>query len=222
VPAPTRRRGFTLIELAVVVAIIGILAAVAWSSLSKARPRATLAAASNELQAIIHAGRQQALASGHSVVVLVFPAFAAPGGRIGRVVIVEDQAGTFFDAASALNLASYNPATPATPAPLTQTPTIFDLPVPITFVAPAGSVTIPPPFNTVSIATMCTFCDPATARGAIRFDERGRAAFFSGNGLPLAVGTGASLTLGGGPDIAGSRTLVITSGSGAVLTFNNG
>jgi hypothetical protein len=66
-------RGFTLIEAAVVMAIIIVLGGMAVSSFSRQRPRANLNSAASELQSTVHGARQQALATGHDVWVMVFP-----------------------------------------------------------------------------------------------------------------------------------------------------
>jgi len=70
---PTSAHGFTLIELAIVVAIMAALAAIAWSNIWRLRPRAQLADASSELVALVHGARQHALATGNDVAVMVFP-----------------------------------------------------------------------------------------------------------------------------------------------------
>ena len=95
------QRGFTLVEMAIVVAIIGILTAASWMSLSAARPRQTMAAAMAEVQVLLNGARQQALASGHDVVVLVFPVFANPQGGQVRFVAFEDRDSVALAAASA-------------------------------------------------------------------------------------------------------------------------
>lgn len=213
-------RGFTMIEMAIVVAIIGIVTAMAWSTLSASRPRQSLSNAAAELQAIVHGARQQALATNHDVVVMLFPAEPNRLGGTGRVVVVEDQNSSMFLDASVPNFGNYDAALPAFPAPLTQEPTVFDLPPGVTF-GTARAAALQPPLDTVPIATGCTFCDAGQVRGAIRFDERGRATFYAANGAPLAAGTGQSLSLTSAPDLPGYRTLVVTSGSGAVLAFND-
>lgn len=218
--ATPQPRGFTLIEMAIVVAVIGIITGLAYSTLSASRPRQTLSNAAAELQAIIHASRQQALASGHDVVVMVFTAHPNGAGGLGRVVAIEDQNSSFFLDASVPNFKDYLPAAPAFPAPLTQDPTVFDLPPGVT-VGTARVAALQPPLDTVAVNLACSFCDAGTARGAIRFDERGRATFHSANGAALPAATGHSLSLTSAPDQPGFRTLVITSGSGAVLAFND-
>jgi prepilin-type N-terminal cleavage/methylation domain-containing protein len=218
--ANTNHRGFTLIEMVIVVAIIAIIAAMAYGSLSASRPRQTLSNATAELQALIHGARQQALASGNSVVVMVFPTFANRLGGTGRVVAVEDRDSTLFLAASALNFDGYAPATPGFPAPLTQDPTVFDLP-PGVRVGTARTVALLAPLDTVPFATGCSFCNNAQTRGAIRFDSRGRATFYSANGAALATGTGHSLSLTSAPELPGYRTLVVTAAAGAVMAFND-
>jgi len=213
--------GFTLIELAFVVAIVAVITGLAFTTLAGSRPRLTLATSAAELQTLIHGARQQALASNHDVVVMIFPSFVNPAGGQGRVVVVEDQNSSMFLDASVPNFGNYAPATPGFPPPLTQQATVFDLPPGVTF-GTARAAALLPPLDTVPIDTGCTFC-PALglSPGAIRFDERGRASFYAANGAPLAAGTGHSLSLTSGPDRPGFLTLVVTSGSGAVLAFND-
>lgn len=219
----SRSRGFTVIELMVVVAIIAALAAAAWLNLGRHRPRAQLATAAQELQALLHGARLQALSSGHDVVVLLFPSYVGPGGETGRVVILEDATFDFFVGGASPNFEDYDPAKPAHGAG-GQVVATLDLP-PGTMIGPsAGRTTaLPAPWGSVPTSSSCSFC--ATAgdhRGAIRFDLRGRATFFSANGAPLATTSGQSLTVTSLPEVPGLRTLVVSSSGGAIMAFNDG
>ena len=69
-------RGFTMIELAIVLAISAVITALAWSNIWRLRPRAQLADASSEIVALVHGARQHALATGNDVVVMIFPQVA--------------------------------------------------------------------------------------------------------------------------------------------------
>lgn len=223
--SPRSARGVTLIELVVVLAVIAILAALMGLNLSRGKPRANLANASNELQGIIHAARQQALASGHDVLVMLFPSYAGSGGTVGRVVVVEDPTYKMLVTGSTPNFGTYSADTPAYPAG-GQLITVYDLPAGIGFGPDAGLGTnkLAAPFDTVGVASSCSFCGTTPdVRGAIRFDERGRASFYSGNGAPQDVGSGASFSLTVTAESGSAiSTVVITSGTGAVLAFNNG
>ena len=79
VPSPVRRRpsrGFTVIELAVVLAIVAILLRVAAPGLSRATAARALAAQSSEFMAALRFARAQALLRGSAVTVCA----SAPGG----------------------------------------------------------------------------------------------------------------------------------------------
>jgi len=220
---PESERGFTLVELAVTIAIVLVLAGLAWSGLSRLRPRARLADASSELVALVHGARQQALASGHDVVVMFFPQFAGPEST-GRVVVYEDGDFSLFNAAATPNFAGYDPAT-AAHGPRSDVVATYDLP-PSVVIGPATGAgfgaALPAPLDGIAIDLDCSFCATTSdRRGAIRFDSRGRASFFSTNGLPLANQRGGTLSLAA-PDVDGQRSLIVTSGTGSVSLRNQG
>ncbi len=216
-------RGFTVIEAMVVLAIIGILAAVALPSLFRQRPRAHLAAATAELQSLVHGARQQALASGRDVWVIVFPEFVSTEGT-GRVIVYEDGNFDFAIPSSpgGMDLDRIVPGTPAS-ASLSRVVTTFDLPAGVTFGTDgAGPSPLPAPLAGIDLTQGCSFCGTLTDhRGAIRFDSRGRASFFGRAGVPL-VTTGGALNLTSTPMISGQRTLVVTPITGTVRLLVNG
>ncbi len=226
----TRRRaqaaGFTLIEMAIVVAVIAAMVAVAGPLLSRSRPRASLATTTAELQSFIHFARQSALASGDDVAVLVFPDWAQ-GGRQGRLVIYRDgsPARDFFNA-GAVRFDSYDP-TVLNAGTRSAVIATMELPIGVTVGPVAGTGVLPrAPFDKVKVDSFCSFCTTAagTRRGAIRFDAHGRATFY-GNAAttetPVAVTGGASLSLQAN-GLQGGRTLVITSVAGTVQALENG
>lgn len=228
---PHDQRGFTVVELAVTVAILGVVAALAYASFSRQRPRANLASATAELQAIVQGARQSALASGHDVAVMVFPAFVNPNGTTGRVIVYEDAFFDFFNdgAVGGVRFATYDPAVLAFGSAGGRQSAIlatFDLPREVR-VGPAGGMgatPIPAPFAGAVVNVACSFCDAAGTirRGAIRFDPRGQATFYDSASpnvaTPLPVTGGASLSLEAAEN-AERRTLLITSPSGALRVF---
>lgn len=211
----TGNRGFTLIEAMVVVAVIGIVSALAYTSLSRARPRAELSGVANELQALMYRARQEALARGRDVTVVFYPAAPTPSG-VGRILVVADDASGFMAGTAPAGALDYCTMTP------TSTPDIIaqiDLPPDLRIAAPARAVALPFPYNLVSAPTAgCSFCTGTVsgggARGAVRYDSRGRASFFANCGAPSSFPSGASVAVTS-TALQGSRVLVVPPVGGA-------
>jgi prepilin-type N-terminal cleavage/methylation domain-containing protein len=227
-----RAAGFTLIELVIVIAIIAILAAMVGSSMARSKPRANLASAATELQALIHQARQSALATGNPVGVLVYKSYSptADPTSIGYVIVYQDACFDFFTngATCGVSYGGYNPAVLRTGGKSTVLDTMT-LPSGIIVGPPTGmgaSASLKAPLQGVLVNVACDFCD--VTGGAIQFDPRGQASFYKLNGTTVAPYTpigGASISLGFNPavtDATGQRTLVILSGSGAVELISGG
>jgi prepilin-type N-terminal cleavage/methylation domain-containing protein len=219
--------GFTLIEMMVTVAIIGVVAALVAFGFGRQKPRARLSGTVAELQALLYGARQNALATGHPMVVMVFPTFVPPGASgTGRIMVYEDGAGTFFSAAAPVNFGTYVPSTELA-GPNSQVVTTMDLTRDVA-VGPvdgrgAGAL-MPAPFDRVPITAACTFC--AGDRGAIAFDPKGQASFYTGNGPPAFL-SGGSVSFynpldTGNPatdvaaNVAEIRTIAVVAATGAV------
>ncbi len=218
-----------MIELMVVVAIIGAVAALATASLVRARPRANLTGAAVDLQSLLHAARQTALATGEDVAVMFFPAFDGPGDQVGRVVVYRDGERTFFDETAAVNFDDYQPGALAA-GPRSEVVTTLDLPPAVRFGPADGQgagAVLPAPWSTIPVNLDCTFCDgeKEARRGAVVFDSSGRATFHAKTGVALAVEGGSvslevpALETDGRRQI---RTLAVGASTGAVRAINNG
>jgi prepilin-type N-terminal cleavage/methylation domain-containing protein len=226
VPRPDRRTsGFTLIEMMIVVAIMAIIGALAAVSMSRARPRATLAGATVDLQALLHGARQQALTSGQDVAVMFFTGYSPESDVVGRVIVYQDGDNTLFDAASDDRFDKYDPAV-LKYAARSEIVTTLDLPATVRFGPAEGmgaTAVLAAPWGSVPVNLDCTFCDgkDKDRRGAVVFDSRGRARFYTQAGAPLAV-SGGSISLQIPALGAQVRTLAVGATTGAVRSFNNG
>jgi prepilin-type N-terminal cleavage/methylation domain-containing protein len=219
VPASHRApRGFTIIELAVVVAIAAAILALGYPLLSRTRPRAQLAGLGTELQAVMHRARQEALAQGRDVAVIFYPSATTSTGQ-GRILVVVDGASGYMAGAAPAGNLDYCTTTPAlTPEVLAQ----IDLPTGLTFATPPRTVALPFPYNLVSAPTNgCSFCNGTVpgggARGAVRFDSRGRASLFADCGAPLSAPSGGSVAVTS-TELGGSRVVAVLP-SGGIRTF---
>lgn len=226
--------GYTLIELMVVVAIIGIMATIAGSYFLRTTSRGNLASSASELQALFHQARQTALATGNPVAVLVYPNYSPPSGggatAKGYFIVYQDACFDFFTGGATCGV-SYSAYAPAT-LKYGGTSQVID-----TMTLPHGVVvgpstgmgaaaTLRAPLQGVVVNVACSFC--GTTGGAVQFDSRGQATFFKLSGTtvtPYTPSGGASLSLGydsAVTDATGQDTFVILSGSGAVEVLKGG
>jgi prepilin-type N-terminal cleavage/methylation domain-containing protein len=227
-----KARGFTLIELVVVLALVAVIAAVTALSMSRARPRATLGGAATELRGLLHQARQQALVSGADVWVMIFPGVSGEANSLGRVVVYQDALFNFFNQASAVHFGSYDPLALGGALDVNgnlkgEVIESINLPRGVVFGPAAGmgtSAKLVAPFDTIPVTSECTFCLGAGAarRGAVVFDYRGRARFYGADGQPSVVDGGSiSLTA---PDLQGAtplvRLLAITATTGSLQSVN--
>lgn len=203
-PVP-RLRGFTMIEMLTVLAIVAVLAGITAAAVSKLKTRGSFSQASGDFIATLRATRAEAFARGDDTVVVV-------DTKGGNYWAIEDALGTF-------SLSTFNPAIPAPPNPdggigdrLIYSGT---LPGTVSFGPPSGfGVALPPPYSgiptgflnladggSVSVSSdggsalpnydYCSFCDTATGMGSIIFLPSGGAIF---NGGPLTIGQQLSMT----------------------------
>jgi prepilin-type N-terminal cleavage/methylation domain-containing protein len=227
-----KQRGFTLIELMLVLAIVGIIAGIATYAMTRNRPRASLLGASIELRALLHQARQQALVSGDNVAVLVFPGVSGATGSLGRIVIYRDGLSNFFEAGSAVHFGAYDPIALGAGVDVngkarSEVIGTFDLPRDVTFGPAQGlgaSAVLPEPFKSIPVTAECTFCNGtgAARRGALVFDSRGRARFYKTDGKPEVV-DGGSLSVTA-PSLQGTTPLVrliaVTATTGSLQSIN--
>jgi prepilin-type N-terminal cleavage/methylation domain-containing protein len=220
-----RPRGFTLVEMAVTLAIAAVILTMAFVGWGSQRQRAKVTGTILDLRAMVHAARQEALATGDDVAVMVFPDFQVPNGGVGRAIVYRDGNGTFFTALSPVNFGSYDPRTTDADS-RSEVLASLDLELGYAFGPAAGQGagrTLPAPFDNLPLDADCTFCDGGggARRGAVVFDYAGRARFYSDNGAPLPATTGGSVTLTATEAPEEIRTLAVLAASGAVRLINS-
>lgn len=212
-----------MIEMLVTVAIVAVVAGLAWSSYAAARPRLRLTNTSAEVESLISMARQKALGSGRDVSVLFYPT-QGTGAGVGRIVVFYDGEGGFMAGTPPAGFPSFcdYDSEKMPEGGRNSTVAFIDVPPSVRIAAaPANLVPIPFPYATVPFpATGCSFCDGGNTRGGIRFDSRGRAWFYSTCGPPGPSATGGSITISS-DRILGTYVVVVTP-TGSVRTFNAG
>jgi len=236
----TSASGFTLVELAVVLAIIGILAAATVTTFSRAKPRADMKTAAAELQALFHQARETALSTGTPVVVMIFKSYQPASSGTGYFIVYQDACFDFLTGGSSCGVLydTYDATVLKVGSNASASSAIVDtysLPQNL-MVGPSNGMgtgaTLAAPLAGVTVSVDCSFC--GTSGGAVQFDATGAATFYSLDGTPtvgaakagpIAVNGGGSLSLTYDPtntSMTGQYTLVIFSASGAVQVFGTG
>ena len=206
-----RASGFTLVELMVVVAIVGVLAMLAAAGYERLGQRAALQNATFELQGALSLARSRAMERGSSVWVIVYPqaSRSATTGGQGAYFIYEDLTMRFakpgqptfgyddFRIDNTLDLTD----TTAKTGQLLQARFMEDYKGGAISFSRVGTTTFPAPFTTL-LPAACTVCTAAGARGAMVFTGDGTVRFYDGAGAVLSLGD-ASLAVGSSADNRG-------------------
>ncbi len=219
-----RPSGFTAIELAVALTIALLIGAIAYTSLSRVRPRASLTGTAAEVAGLLYNARQNALATGRHTVVIFLPQQPNSSGGVGRVIAYEDATYRFFSATpspGATTLATFDGSKAGYVESLNLIGDV-DLPKGITIgLGGATPPTLPAPYDAVTV-TACNFCSTSgDGRGAVVFDSRGAARFFPAVGNPVSLIAG-TVALNAQPTIKGYHVLFITPTTGAVRPYVGG
>lgn len=187
-------RGFTIVEMMVVVAIIGVVATITIGALGGLKQRGTYVAASGDLLVGIRRTRAEAYGRGNTTIFVV----DSIGGRWWSIADPND---TF-------SLATFDPASPAAAAGVV----LLDngtFPTGVSFGPAAGYGALPRPFAIITATSPCSFCKsgaPNDGFGAISFRTTGGATFAGAVGAATAAGGSVVVQ---GTATAGKYTMAI-------------
>lgn len=204
-----RASGFTLVEMMMVVAIVGVLAMLAAAGYERLGQRAALQNATFDLQGSLSWARSRAIERGSNVWVIIYPQGkrnAATGGK-GAYFVYEDLTMRFaspgqptfgYDDFRIDN--SFNPID--TEGQLLQTRYMEDYKGGAISFARMGTTTFAAPFSGLTPVVACSVCVGAGSRGAMVFTGDGTVRFYDGAGALLSLGD-VSLALGNTGDNRG-------------------
>jgi hypothetical protein len=213
-----------MVSLAIVAAVTTMVFAVG----QRRREVAQLSNAILDVRALFAYARQEALASGRDVVVMVFPDQATGDGGTGRLIVLRDNVGKFFTVGAPVNFGGYDPVVKGgfsggfgAAIPEGDILEVLDMGRGISIGPVTGQGAgqqLQAPFN-LPLDADCTFCSGPPRRGAVVFDYNGRARFYTGMGQPIG-GAGGSLTMVSTSQPGELRTLAVLAGTGALRTIN--
>lgn len=189
-----KTRGFTLLEVMVVVALIGIIASLAFNSMEELRARTAPRTAAAEFTTAISQARNRALSRGSDVWVIVYPAHESRGAWF----IYEDVTTNFGTSTASSTVRQYLNFTPTNRFPMTgEQNRLIDSGLFSSYArqnvqfSNTSTVAWGNPFTALASESPqnCTFCSSGpggVARGAIVFTGDGSALFFNGNGVRVS------------------------------------
>lgn len=176
--APARPRGFTLIEMAVVLGIVGVLAALGYQALGVLQRRTVVATALNDVTAQVRDLRVQALARGAPAVFVIDPQRGLYWSLIDRDSDFDPElfaADPRYDEADDADLILAS----------------GELPSEIDFVRPPSTDPLPAPYQALPTGADCSFCETvgSTRLGVFVFQTDGRVRVSGDEALAAAGGT---------------------------------